>query len=142
VLSVLRVVLGAVFIYAAHEDPPGLALFRAVDRPYQMLPEWAACRRADARGRSALGILLVAGIWLRYLFVVATGILGAFFAIMVVHIRGATIDCGCFGVENPVRQDLPETACSSWPRRGSSCSREGSFVSVSSFQFSCTTRPS
>ena len=48
-------------------------------------------------------MLLIAGIWLRYLSIAATGILALFFTVMVVsYFRGAGIDCGCFGVGEPL----------------------------------------
>ena len=48
-------------------------------------------------------MLLVAGVWLRYLSVVAAAILALFFSVMVVsYFRGAGIDCGCFGVGEPL----------------------------------------
>jgi hypothetical protein len=51
----------------------------------------------------ALGVLLVAGVWLRYLSIAAAAILGLFFSVMVVsYFRGAGIDCGCFGVGEPL----------------------------------------
>jgi hypothetical protein len=38
-------------------------------------------------------------VWLRYVSVAATTLLAFFFAMMLVqYVRGATIDCGCFGV--------------------------------------------
>ena len=47
----------------------------------------------------ALGVVLIAGLWLRYVSIVAAGILGLFFTVMLVqYFRGAGIDCGCFGV--------------------------------------------
>ena len=51
----------------------------------------------------ALGVTLIAGIWLRYLSIAAAGILAMFFTVMVVsYFRGAGIDCGCFGVGEPL----------------------------------------
>ncbi len=66
-----------------------------------MLPEWAvfALARTLPWLELALGVLLIAGVALRYLSVVATAILGLFFTVMLVsYFRGAGIDCGCFGV--------------------------------------------
>lgn len=51
----------------------------------------------------ALGILLMAGVWLRSLSIAAAAILALFFTVMVVsYFRGAGIDCGCFGVGEPL----------------------------------------
>jgi hypothetical protein len=47
--------------------------------------------------------VLIAGIWLRHVSIVAAAILGLFFTVMVVsYFRGAGIDCGCFGVGEPL----------------------------------------
>jgi uncharacterized membrane protein YphA (DoxX/SURF4 family) len=99
---VLRLLLGAVFIYAAYTKlRQSWLLFALSIDSYQLLPEWAvfALARTLPWLELALGVLLIAGVALRYLSVVATAILGLFFAVMLVsYFRGAGIDCGCFGV--------------------------------------------
>ena len=94
--------LGAVFIYAAYTKlRQSWLLFALSIDSYQMLPEWAvyAVARTLPWFELVLGLLLVAGVWLRYLSLVAATILGLFFTVMVVqYFRGAGIDCGCFGV--------------------------------------------
>jgi uncharacterized membrane protein YphA (DoxX/SURF4 family) len=102
----LRLVLGAVFIYAAYTKlrQPWLLFALSIDS-YQMLPDWAvfALARTLPVLELALGVLLVAGVWLRYLSIVAAAILGVFFSVMIVsYFRGAGIDCGCFGVGEPL----------------------------------------
>jgi uncharacterized membrane protein YphA (DoxX/SURF4 family) len=103
---VLRVVLGAVFIYAAYTKlRQSWLLFALSIDSYQVLPEWAvyAVARTLPWFELALGVLLVTGVWLRYLSVVATTILSLFFSVMLVqYFRGAGIDCGCFGVGEPL----------------------------------------
>jgi Methylamine utilisation protein MauE. len=98
----LRLLLGAVFIYAAYTKlRQSWLLFALSIDSYQLLPEWAvfALARTLPWLELALGVLLIAGVALRYLSVVATAILGLFFAVMLVsYFRGAGIDCGCFGV--------------------------------------------
>ena len=98
----LRLLLGAVFIYAAYTKlRQSWLLFALSIDSYQLLPEWAvfALARTLPWLELTLGILLIAGVALRYLSVVATAILGLFFAVMLVsYFRGAGIDCGCFGV--------------------------------------------
>jgi len=98
----LRLILGAVFIYAAYTKlRQSWLLFALSIDSYQLLPEWAvfALARTLPWLELALGVLLIAGVALRYLSVVATAILGLFFAVMLVsYFRGAGIDCGCFGV--------------------------------------------
>jgi uncharacterized membrane protein YphA (DoxX/SURF4 family) len=104
--KLLRLVLGAVFIYAAYTKlRQSWLLFALSIDSYQLLPEWAVLGVARTLPwlELALGILLIAGAWLRYLSIAAAGILGLFFTIMVVqYFRGAGIDCGCFGVGEPL----------------------------------------
>ncbi len=99
---VLRLLLGAVFIYAAYSKlRQSWLLFALSIDSYQLLPEWAvyAVARTLPSLELALGVLLVAGVALRYLSVLASAILALFFAVMVVsYFRGGGIDCGCFGV--------------------------------------------
>lgn len=102
----LRLLLGAVFIYAAYTKlRQSWLLFALSIDSYQMLPEWAvlAVARTLPWFELALGVLLIAGLWLPYLSMVAAAILGLFFSVMVVsYFRGAGIDCGCFGVGEPL----------------------------------------
>ena len=102
----LRVLLGAVFIYAAYTKlRQSWLLFALSIDSYQLLPEWAVFTLARTLPalELVLGVLLVAGVWLRYLSVVAAAILALFFSVMIVsYFRGAGIDCGCFGVGEPL----------------------------------------
>ena len=102
----LRLLLGAVFIYAAYTKlRQSWLLFALSIDSYQLLPEWAvfALARTLPALELALGVLLIAGVWLRYLSIAAAGILTLFFSVMVVsYFRGAGIDCGCFGVGEPL----------------------------------------
>lgn len=102
----LRLLLGAVFIYAAYTKlRQSWLLFALSIDSYQLLPEWTvfALARTLPWLELALGVLLIAGLWLRYLSIVAAAVLGAFFSVMVLsYFRGATIDCGCFGVGEPL----------------------------------------
>ena len=102
----LRLVLGAVFIYAAYTKlRQSWLLFALSIDSYQLLPEWAVFTLARTLPalELALGVLLIAGVWLRYLSIAAAGILALFFSVMVVsYFRGAGIDCGCFGVGEPL----------------------------------------
>ena len=102
----LRVLLGAVFVYAAYTKlRQSWLLFALSIDSYQLLPEWAVFTLARTLPilELSLGLLLIAGIWLRYLSIAAAAILGVFFSVMVVsYFRGAGIDCGCFGVGEPL----------------------------------------
>jgi len=99
---VLRLVLGAVFVYAAYTKlRQSWLLFALSIDSYQLLPQWAVLTLARTLPwmELALGVLLVAGAWLRYTSIVASAILALFFTVMVYQYAiGAGIDCGCFGV--------------------------------------------
>jgi putative oxidoreductase len=102
----LRVLLGAVFIYAAYTKlRQSWLLFALSIDSYQLLPEWAvfALARTLPALELILGVLLIAGVWLRHLSIAAAAILGLFFSVMIVsYFQGAGIDCGCFGVGEPL----------------------------------------
>lgn len=106
VILALRLLLGAVFVYAAYTKlRQSWLLFALSIDSYQLLPDWAvfALARTLPWLELALGGLLVVGVWLRYLSMAATAILAMFFTVMVVsYFRGAGIDCGCFGVGEPL----------------------------------------
>jgi len=99
---VLRLVLGAVFVYAAYTKlRQSWLLFALSIDSYQLLPQWAVLTLARTLPlmELTLGVLLVAGAWLRYTSIVASAILALFFTVMVYQYAiGAGIDCGCFGV--------------------------------------------
>jgi uncharacterized membrane protein YphA (DoxX/SURF4 family) len=102
----LRLLLGAVFVYAAYTKlRQSWLLFALSIDSYQLLPEWAVYTLARTLPlfELALGVLLIAGVWLRYLSILATAILGLFFGVMLISYgRGGGIDCGCFGVGEPL----------------------------------------
>ena len=99
---VLRLFLAAVFLYAAYTKlrQPWLVFAMSIDA-YRLLPEWAVL----VVGRTlpwlelAIGLLLLLGVWLRYISTIAAVVLGTFFGTMLVSFgKGAGIDCGCFGL--------------------------------------------
>jgi uncharacterized membrane protein YphA (DoxX/SURF4 family) len=107
-LIVGRVILGAVFVYAAYtklptRDHPWMLFAMAVNS-YRVLPEWAVTivARTLPWFELALGLFLLLGWKLRWFASVAAGLLIFFFSLMlytyVKNPRGETISCGCFGV--------------------------------------------
>src|SRR5579864_5341376 len=101
-MVILRLALGAVFVYAAYTKlrQPWLLFAMSIDA-YQVLPEWAVLTlgRTIPWLELALGILLATGFGLRYAAAGASILLAAFFAIMLqAYIKGMGIDCGCFGL--------------------------------------------
>lgn len=98
---VVRIVLGAIFVYAAYlklKDP--WALFAMNIDSYQVLPLWAV--RLTARtlpwAEMAIGILLITGFFRRVSTSAATLLLLVFFTLIVrAYAKGMEINCGCFG---------------------------------------------
>jgi uncharacterized membrane protein YphA (DoxX/SURF4 family) len=103
-LIAVRVILGAVFVYAAYtklREP--WVLFAFAVNSYQILPEWAVT--VVARGlpwfELALGLLLLSGWVIRWTASAAAGLLGFFFTVnLYTYIKNPhsnTVSCGCFG---------------------------------------------
>jgi uncharacterized membrane protein YphA (DoxX/SURF4 family) len=97
----LRLVLGAVFVYAAYmklRDP--WTLFAMSIDGYKLLPEWGVVTLARTLPwfELILGLALISGLALRYASVAGAALLGVFFVIMAIsYARGMAIECGCFG---------------------------------------------
>ncbi len=97
----LRLVLGAIFVYAAWlklREP--WQLFANSVANYDVLPIWAV--KMVARGlpwvEMLVGLLLISGRFLRVSSIAASALLLGFFAIMVrTYASGIQIECGCFG---------------------------------------------
>lgn len=98
---ILRVLLGAIFVYAAWmklREP--WALFAMAIDSYQILPSWAVelAARSLPWFELLLGVWLIAGLWRRVSTVAASLLLAVFFGLMVrAMAKGMQIDCGCFG---------------------------------------------
>jgi putative oxidoreductase len=98
---VLRVVLGAIFIYAAYVklDSPW-QLFSAGIRDYEIVPAWAADFLAKTLPwfEALIGVLLIVGRWFRVSTLSTSLLLLVFFSLMVrAFAGGKEISCGCFG---------------------------------------------
>jgi uncharacterized membrane protein YphA (DoxX/SURF4 family) len=97
----LRLLLGAVFVYAAYmklRDP--WTLFAMSIDGYKLLPEWGVTTLARTLPgfELVLGLALISGLALRYASVAGAALLGVFFIIMTIsYARGMAIECGCFG---------------------------------------------
>jgi uncharacterized membrane protein YphA (DoxX/SURF4 family) len=99
---ILRVVLAAVFMYAAWSKlrQPWLLFAMAIDA-YGLVPQWAVMTLARALPwfELALGILLLTGFWLRQTATVASALLVVFFAVMLrSYTKGLQIDCAWVGL--------------------------------------------
>ena len=100
-IVVLRVVLGGIFVYAGYvklSEP--WQLFAAGIADYEVVPMWAAKFLAHVLPwfEVLIGILLIAGRWLRISTVSTSLLLLVFFSLMVrAFAGGKEINCGCFG---------------------------------------------
>jgi uncharacterized membrane protein YphA (DoxX/SURF4 family) len=100
-LVVLRVALGAIFVYAAWiklRDP--WQLFAMSIDSYRILPLGAVelAARVIPWVEMAVGLLLIAGLWLRISGSIVSLLLLTFFVLMLrAYAKGMAIDCGCFG---------------------------------------------
>jgi uncharacterized membrane protein YphA (DoxX/SURF4 family) len=102
----LRVALGAVFVYAAWAKlrQPWELFAMSIDA-YKVLPYWAvvAVARTLPWAEMLLGLALMAGLWLRITAGAASLLLAVFFVLMVrTYLKGLQIDCGCFGLGDPI----------------------------------------
>jgi uncharacterized membrane protein YphA (DoxX/SURF4 family) len=103
---ILRIVLAAVFLFAAYSKlKQSYLVFAMTVDAYQLLPEWAvlAVARWLPPFELLVGVMLLLGWRLRDWAFAAMLLMLAFFAILLwSYGRGITIDCGCFGVGEPL----------------------------------------
>ncbi|HVB33275.1 MAG TPA: MauE/DoxX family redox-associated membrane protein [Patescibacteria group bacterium] len=116
-----RLVLAGIFLFAAYgklrpidSSPWTLAslkvtpaslslsmmLFATQVDSYQVLPDWGVMLVSHALPwfELGLGVLLLSGLALRWVSLIATGLIAAFFGIIVrTYFAGLQINCGCFG---------------------------------------------
>lgn len=99
---VLRLLLGAVFLYASFDKIMHPEAFAQSVYNYQILPDSTVNLVALTLPwlELLLGLCLVAGFWLPGVTVISTGLLAVFTGAMVFNeIRGLDIHCGCFSTE-------------------------------------------
>jgi len=106
----LRIVLGAVFIFAAYTKLfqfvdgrlhllPWQLFAMAIDS-YQLLPAWAVELLAKTLPwfELLIGVLLLVGRWQRFATTVTSMLLVVFLTLIVrAYLKGQEISCGCFG---------------------------------------------
>jgi uncharacterized membrane protein YphA (DoxX/SURF4 family) len=102
----LRVLLGGAFLYAAWLKlrEPWMLFAMAVDA-YKLLPQWAVIlvARTLPWAELLLGLLLIAGKWMRFTSAAVSALLAGFLAMMAfTYLKGLQIDCGCFGSGDPI----------------------------------------
>jgi len=102
VFRVLRLFLGAVFLYASFDKILNPESFAKAVYNYQILPDIAVNLAALWLPwlELLLGICLIAGVWLPGATLMSTGLLTVFIGALVFNlIRGLDIHCGCFSTE-------------------------------------------
>lgn len=97
----LRFALGIIFLYAAWTkiSRPWELFAMSIDS-YELLPlKWVELvARTLPWIEAAIGVLLIAGVFLRSAAVATTLLLAVFFGLMVrAYAKGMQINCGCFG---------------------------------------------
>ncbi len=130
---ILRVALGAIFVYAAWLKlrEPWQIFAMAVDA-YKLLPTWGVTfvARTLPWAELVIGLLLISGFFLRIASIGASALLLGFFTVMVrTYAAGIQADCGCFGSGDPISMrtltrdgtmllaSLSLTALAIWSRR-------------------------
>ena len=98
----LRLLLGAVFLYASYDKILHPRAFAQAVYNYQILPDAAVNLSALVLPcmELLLGLCLVSGVWLPGATVISTVLLVIFIGALVFNqIRGLDIHCGCFSTE-------------------------------------------
>ncbi len=99
----LRLLLGAVFLYASYDKILRPQAFAKAVYNYQILPDAAVNLTALILPwlEFLLGLCLVAGVWLPGATATSTGLLTVFIGVLVFNqIRRLDIHCGCFSTES------------------------------------------
>lgn len=102
VYHTLRLLLGAVFLYASYDKILHPRAFAQAVYNYQILPAAAVNLVAIALPwlELLLGLCLVFGVWLPGATVTGTGLLAILIGALVFNkMRGLDIRCGCFSTE-------------------------------------------
>lgn len=111
----LRIALGAVFIYAAYTKLfqftegrlhllPWQLFAMAIDS-YQLLPSWAVELLAKTLPwfELLIGVLLLVGQWKRFATTTTSLLLVVFLTLIVrAYLKGQEISCGCFGTNEAI----------------------------------------
>jgi uncharacterized membrane protein YphA (DoxX/SURF4 family) len=98
----LRLCLGAMFLYASYDKILHPLAFAEAVYNYQILPEVAVNLTALTLPwlELHLGVCLVSGFWLPGATAISTGLLTVFIGALVFNqVRGLDIHCGCFSTE-------------------------------------------
>jgi uncharacterized membrane protein YphA (DoxX/SURF4 family) len=99
----LRIFLGGVFLYAAHDKVLNPLAFAKVVFNYQILPEALVNLAALILPflEMLIGFCLVLGYWLPGATILSTGLLTVFISALGFNLfRGLDVHCGCFSTDS------------------------------------------
>ena len=102
IFRVLRLFLGAVFLYASYDKVLNPEAFAKAVYNYQILPDVAVNLAAIMLPwlELLLGVCLVVGVWLPGATLISTGLMAVFIGALAFNLmRGLDIHCGCFSTE-------------------------------------------
>lgn len=102
IFRVLRLFMGAVFLYASYDKILNPEAFAKAVYNYQILPDIAVNLAALLLPwlEFLLGTCLVAGVWLPGATLISTGLMTLFIGVLSFNLmRGLDIHCGCFSTE-------------------------------------------
>lgn len=123
IVFVLRILLGAVFIYASYDKILHPGAFAKAVYNYQIIPDVAVNFLALSLPwlELLLGLCLITGIWLPGATVMSTCLMTVFIGALIFNLsRGLNVQCGCFSTETgqdpvgagSVLRDVAFLACS------------------------------
>jgi len=110
IITASRYVLGLVFIYASIEKIAFPGEFTAIIKEYRLIPEQYAPVVAYILPwlEIALGILLIAGLFIKESAAVISGLLLVFMISLIMKSRDGFVDnCGCFGIAAGSQKLIP-----------------------------------
>ena len=102
IFRLLRLFLGAVFLYASYDKVLNPEAFAKAVYNYQILPDIAVNLAALLLPwlELLLGVCPVTGIWLSGATLISSGLMAVFIGALVFNLmRGLDIHCGCFSTE-------------------------------------------
>lgn len=103
IFRVLRLFLGAVFLYASYDKILNPEAFAKAVYNYQILPDVAVNLAALLLPwlELLLGVCLIAGVWLPGATLISAGLMIVFIGALTFNLmRGLNIQCGCFSTES------------------------------------------
>lgn len=102
IFSILRLSMGAVFLYASYDKILHPAAFAKAVYNYQILPDIFVNLAALTLPwlELLMGLCLITGLWLPGTTIMTTGLLAVFIGALVFNqLRGLDAHCGCFSTE-------------------------------------------